>query len=125
MRDGPAAEPAHRRGGPRFESVLGGLWVLRSPRVEASPKVFEIEVARVTTVIIVGNRDSYTFGTMCMFDSCMCLGVCASLVVWSLTLLLDDPVSDSLLALVLAWGTGCSPGVKVSDIQQVVQHAEP
>jgi hypothetical protein len=30
----------------------------------------------------------------------MCLGVCASLVVWSLTLLLDDPVSDSLLALV-------------------------
>ena len=37
----------------------------------------------------------------------------ASLVVWSLTLLLDDPVSDSLLALVLAWGTGCSPGVKV------------
>jgi hypothetical protein len=55
----------------------------------------------------------------------MCLGVCASLVVWSLTLLLDDPVSDSLLALVLAWGTGCSPGVKVSDIQQVVQHAEP
>ena len=73
----------------------------------------------------VGNRDSYTFGTMCMFDSCMCLGVCASLVVWSLTLLLDDTVSDSLLALVLAWGTGCSPGVKVSDIQQVVQHAEP
>ena len=46
---------------------------------------------------------------MCMFDSCMCLGVCASLVVWSLTLLLDDTVSDSLLALVLAWGTGCSP----------------
>ena len=73
----------------------------------------------------VGNRDSYTFGTMCMFDSCMCLGVCASLVVWSLTLLLDDTVSDSLLALVLAWGTGCSLGVKVSDIQQVVQHAEP
>ena len=55
---------------------------------------------------------------MCMFDSCMCLGVCASLVVWSLTLLLDDTVSDSLLALVLAWGTGSSPGVKVSDIQQ-------
>ena len=73
----------------------------------------------------VGNRDSYTFGTMCMFDSCMCLGVCASLVVRSLTLLLDDTVSDSLLALVLAWGTGSSPGVKVSDIQQVVQHAEP
>ena len=51
--------------------------------------------------------------------------MCASLVVWSLTLLLDDTVSDSLLALVLAWGTGSSPGVKVSDIQQVVQHAEP
>jgi hypothetical protein len=48
-----------------------------------------------------------------MFDSCMCLGVCASLVDWSLTLLLDDSVSDSLLALVLAWGTGCSPGDKV------------
>jgi hypothetical protein len=73
----------------------------------------------------VGNRDSYTFGTMCMFDSCMCLGVCASLVDWSLTLLLDDSVSDSLLALVLAWGTGCSPGDKDGYIQQVVQHAEP
>ena len=73
----------------------------------------------------VGNRDSYTLGTMCMFDSCMCLGVCASLVVWSLTLLLDDSVSDSLLALVLAWGTGCSPGDKDGYIQQVVQHAEP
>ena len=73
----------------------------------------------------VGNRDSYTLGTMCMFDSCMCLGVCASLVVWSLTLLLDDTVSDSLLALVLAWGTGCSPGDKDGYIQQVVQHAEP
>ena len=62
---------------------------------------------------------------MCMFDSCMCLGVCASLVDWSLTLLLDDTVSDSLLALVLAWGTGCSPGDKDGYIQQVVQHAEP
>ena len=62
---------------------------------------------------------------MCMFDSCMCLGVCASLVVWSLTLLLDDTVSDSLLALVLAWGTGSSPGVKVSDIQQLQPGRRP
>ena len=61
----------------------------------------------------------------CMFDIRMCLGVSASLVVWSLTLLLDDTVSDSLLALVLAWGTGSSPGVKDGYIQQVVQHAGP
>ena len=60
----------------------------------------------------VGNRDSYTFGT-CVCSTVVCVWVCASLVDWSLTLLLDDTVSDSLLALVLAWGTGCSPGVKV------------
>ena len=67
-----------------------------------------------------------THSAQCVCSTVVCVWVCgASLVVWSLTLLLDDPVSDSLLALVLAWGTGSSPGVKVSDIQQVVQHAEP
>ena len=74
MRDGPAAEPAHRRGGPRFESVLGGRWV-RSPRVEGSPKVFEIEVARVTTVIsLLSQRERlyviYAECVSCAPDPC-------------------------------------------------------